>query len=133
MTDLPPIRNVVETTTPGLGHEPLSAEDETFERLLDWLRLERERYQQAKWDYAEQDLENARHGLDEDSHFWVNGVLNYTSRLRLFPLGSLPWTQAMLKLVATLLAVPEHLVRGGDITEMPEPGHPSGEVRTWES
>lgn len=107
-------------------------DDERFDRLLEWLRLERERYQTKKWDYAEDDLQHALEGLGEDSWFWQRGVENYIQRVRLFGVTSPNGIQALMKLVATLLSIPEHLMRGGELENIPEPGHTSGEIVQWQ-
>lgn len=95
---------------------------------------------------AGEDRKRALAGLHEDSWFWVRGVLNYTGRIRQFwpagfpesrpvavrteadPRAKLLAMQALLKLIATLISMIEHLLRNGDVTELPEPGHPSGQV-----
>jgi hypothetical protein len=101
-----------------------------FEQIIEWLRLERERYQTTKWDYSTEDLAHAREGLGEDSWTWQRGVENYVGRVRLFGHDSPAGVQAYLKLIATLTAMLEHLLHAGDI-ELPEPGHTSGELRVW--
>jgi hypothetical protein len=36
--------------------------------------------------------------------------------------------QALLKLAATIVSMPEHLLHGGHITELPKPGLSSGNL-----
>lgn len=118
--------------------ESSRTEDDYFVRCLRWLMLERLRYQQTKWDYAEQDIEHVKEGLTEDAWMWQRGVKNYVQRIRLAQLsGVARWwdqpvaVQALMKLIATLLSMPEHLLRAGVLAGLPEPGHPSGEIREW--
>jgi hypothetical protein len=99
-----------------------------FAAVIQWLVTERNEYQTGKWDYAEEDLSHAREGLGDESWFWVRGVLNYAGRVRLFGVTNPLGVQALLKLVATLAAIPEHLLRGGDIDGLPTPGLTSGDL-----
>ena len=123
----------------GKSANVVQRDDSAFERVVEWLRLERDRYQTLKWDYAEEDIAHTEEGLDEESWMWVRGVENYTSRIRLARGADPEWwknpiaVQALLKLVATLASMPEHLLRAGRISDLPEPGHSSGEIREWKT
>lgn len=110
-----------------------------FVAVIEWLCSERAVYQPDKWDYAEQDFERAKQGLTEDSWMWQRGVENYAGRVRACQAGADPerdiqWydnpiaIRALLKLVATMACIPEHLLRGGAILRLPKPGVPSGVV-----
>lgn len=100
-----------------------------FEQVLRWLRNERSLYQTQtdKFDYGEIDESHSLEGLGDDSWMWTNGVLNYTGRVRLFGVTNARGVQALLKLIATLISMVEHLLRGGHI-ELPPPGKSSGDV-----
>lgn len=99
-----------------------------FSQVLAWLVIERVQYQSGKWDYSEEDLAHALAGLDEDSWFWQRGIENYAGRVRLAGVTAPIGLQALLKLVATLASMPEHLLRGGAVASLPVPGLPSGEL-----
>jgi hypothetical protein len=99
-----------------------------FAAVIRWLILERH-YQIGKWDYGEQDLKHALGGLDDPGWFWEKGVLNYTGRVRYFGITQMLGMQAHLKLIATLVSMPEHLLRGGYFPDgLPRPGLSSGNL-----
>jgi hypothetical protein len=98
-----------------------------FFQVIDWLIKER-RYQTSKWDYEGSNGDRAEEGLAEDSWYWNNGVLNYTGRVRLFGVTEPLGLQALLKLAATIVSMPEHLLHAGKITELPRPGLSSGNL-----
>lgn len=118
--------HTVDERLPAMYYERQS----TFSSLLHWLAVERREYQVTKWDYGQQDLEHARQGAGEASWLWQRGVENYVGRARLFPVESPLYTQALMKLAATVLHMLEQLLVT-DETVLPEPGHPSGEVVPW--
>lgn len=106
---------------------------EEFAEVIRWLCVERQGHQVKKWGdgeaYVDEDVRHVREGLGDDSWFWVKGVLNYTGRVRLFGVESPLGLQALLKLAATIVCMPEHLLRGGVVNALPEAGVPSGEIR----
>lgn len=100
--------------------------------VLAWL-LDERAYQLAKWGeggrYTQADVDHALEGLGNHSWFWERGVLNYAGRVRLLGVTSPLGVQALLKLVATLASVPEHLLRAGAVERLPGAGVESGELR----
>jgi hypothetical protein len=109
-----------------------------FAAVIAWLVKERTAYQPDKWDYSTH-VARVREGLTEDSWMWLRGVENYAGRVRMCQEGSDPerdfmWfdnpiaIQAILKLAATIVQMPELLLAAGDISKLPAPGVPSGVV-----
>ena len=107
---------------------------EEFGEVLRWLIVERLSYQPGKYDYADSDLEHAKEGLTDDAWFTTRGWENYAGRVRVWQreLGD-TWyenplaVQALLKLAATFVCIPEHLLRAC-LPTLPKPGLPSGEL-----
>lgn len=100
-----------------------------FAAVIEWLVKERD-YQVQKWGYDDQDQAHALEGLGEDSWFWQRAVLNYTGRVRLFGVtgpAAHQGVQALLKIVSSLAAQAEHLLRSGQsVDRLPKPGLSSG-------
>jgi hypothetical protein len=100
-----------------------------FAEVIEWLCRERE-YQVEKWgqdgQYIDLDIEHALEGLDADSWFWQRAVENYVGRVRLFGVTSHNGMQALLKIISSLASMPEHLIRGEYIKQLPTPGVSSG-------
>lgn len=114
-----------------LGGDPTDRSEVGFCFILRWLIDERELYQTEKWDYSIQDLQHALEGLDEDSWFWQRAVENYAGRVRFAGITKPVGVQAHLKLIASLVAQLEHLLREGVLDELPKPGEPSGSILPW--
>lgn len=114
-----------------LSGNPTDRSEVGFCFILRWLIDERELHQTVKFDYGLEDLKHALEGLDEGSWFWDKGVCNYAQRIRLQGITTQPGVQAHLKLIATLVAQLEHLLREGVVNELPKPGEPSGSVQPW--
>lgn len=100
---------------------------EEFARVLVWM-LEERAYQHVKFGYGELDVKHALEGLGDGSWYWEKGVLNYTGRVRLFGVTTPLGMQALLKLGSTILSMPEHLLRSGDVEWLPNGGVPSGSI-----
>jgi len=102
---------------------------EEFAAVITWLCHERN-YQVGKWGqdghYVALDTEHALEGLDEDSWFWSRAIENYTGRVRLFGVTSHNGMQALLKIISSLVSMPEHLLRDHLIERLPTPGVSSG-------
>jgi hypothetical protein len=114
-----------------LGGDPSDRGEVGFCFILRWLIDERELHQMLKFDYGLEDLKHALEGLDEDSWFWQRGVENYAQRVRTAGITHPIGVQAHLKLIATLVAQLEHLLREGVLDELPRPGSTSGEILPW--
>lgn len=114
------------------GEETLDVEvpDEAA-KVIRWLLLERD-HQVTKFDYGPLDEEHAREGLTKDSWFWKQAILNYSDRVRIFGVtgdAKMLGVQALLKIVSSLAAQVEHLLRAGDLDELPKPGLSSGNLK----
>lgn len=100
-----------------------------FAAVIEWLCRERD-YQVEKFGkdghYIALDTEHALQGLDEDGWFWTRAIENYAGRVRLFGVTEHHGMQALLKLISSLVTMPEHLLRDHEITELPSPGVSSG-------
>lgn len=112
----------------GTGREIFNVPGE-FAEVVSWLCKERD-YQVEKWGvdghYVALDTERALQGLDEDSWYWQRAVENYVGRVRLFGVTSRLGMQALLKIVSSLISMPEHLMRDHEIDGLPRPGVSSG-------
>jgi hypothetical protein len=96
-----------------------------FEKVIDWLREEREIYQtrQEKFDYSKGGVPE---GVNPDDHdYWIQQFESYIQRLPVFGLDTMQGKQAALKLAATAVALCEHLAETGIL---PIAGYPSGEI-----
>lgn len=124
----------METADQDVWHVPLE-----FGQVMQWLVAERDGHQLKKWgdgeSYVDEDVVHVKEGLTEDSWFWVKGIENYAGRVRTFQRAmSEDWhqnplaIQALLKLAATIVCMPEHLLRSDTIQSLPRPGVPSGEL-----
>lgn len=93
--------------------------------VVRWLVDER-RHQATKFDPAD-DVVHARDGLSEGT-FYERQVTNYLGRAAYLGVDTPLGVQALLKLVATVMSMPEALLRGGLVAELPPAGRPSGEL-----
>lgn len=95
------------------------------------------RWMKEEVKYAEKKFEGQRETHDEemqvsgiaDDGFWFNQIFQYVGRARILGLENPSGRQAMAKCLMTLRGFCESMIRVyGDL---PEPGHPSGEIHTW--
>lgn len=104
-------------------------------QVLEWVRRERAGHAddkfsamlatQIRWHWDEQD----QVGTLAASSGWWQFASNYLDRVRLFNLQSPQGRQALAKVICTLQdALATSIMLWGDL---PEPGHPSGEIRPW--
>lgn len=130
---------LITDASPAQTPRMLSDVPDEFAAVIVWLVKERTAYQPDKWDYSTH-VARVREGLTEDSWMWLRGVENYAGRVRMFQQMTQEmelldhwWNnplaiQAILKLAATLVQMPELLLAAGDIIGLPTPGVPSGVV-----
>src|SRR4051794_2549044 len=102
-----------------------------FERVLEWLKLEREHYQPVKFDYEGWDNTNTRkfqeqYVVDEG---WKRQVESYLHRAFTLGLDTEVGRQAVMKLAATAVAFAESVVH--EYGDPPAPGVSSGEIVNW--
>jgi hypothetical protein len=98
------------------------------DKVLLWLRAEL-LAQRTKFS-EEDDLRHVTEGIGTES-FWQHQLEMYLHRASVLGLDQLNGRQALAKFVATAAAFLKAVVRVyGDL---PEPGHPSGELHTWSS
>lgn len=91
-----------------------------FEKVLGWMRHEREVYQTEKFDYETE--------KEKDVDYWIQQFDSYIQRLPVFGLDTIQGKQAALKLAATAVALCEHLSEKGPL---PMPGVSSGIIEEW--
>jgi len=102
----------------------------TFEKIVIWLRDERNKHQIKKFDYTTEDSRHIREGLQKGSYLDMQ-VKKYIARVA-YP-GALKTSsgrQAYMKLVATLVAFGEAMIE--EYGEPPYPGVKSGVIKGWD-
>jgi hypothetical protein len=102
---------------------------EEFAEIITWLCVEHG-YQVMKWGkdggYVHLGTEHALEGLDEHSWYWQRAIENYVGRVRLYGVTSHHGMQALLKIISSLISMPENLLRDNEIDHLPTPGVSSG-------
>lgn len=106
--------------------------------VLQWLVGEANEYSTGKFglagsgERAAAEDSMATHGFTDDDPeaFWFRQVTQYFYRAKLTGVATPAGRQALMKSLMTLLDCCACMVRQHGLP--PEPGHPSGEVRTWE-
>ncbi len=103
---------------------------DSVEHFRKWVDKERE-YADNKfrWQRNSQDEEISEDGFSDDG-FWYNQVTQYFWRANVLGLDNPAGRQALAKAYMTLGGAVESMIRV--YGPLPEPGHPSGEVRKWE-
>lgn len=91
-----------------------------FDWVINWLYIEREKYQPEKFDYATE--------KDKPVEYWIQQFDSYIQRLPIFGLDTQQGAQAALKLAATAVALCEHIANAG---KLPKPGVSSGTIEEW--
>jgi hypothetical protein len=102
---------------------------EAHEHFMKWVDQERQ--------YAAEKFRGQRDGHDEqmvkdgfsNDSFWQNQVTQYFWRANVLGLDNPSGRQALAKAYMTLGGAVESMIRS--YGPLPEPGHPSGEVREW--
>lgn len=100
-------------------------------QVLEWLRDEWAAYADQKWEEhrAVHDARMRASGIDDDG-WWYLQVFQYVRRAQLIGINTPQGRQLIGKCIATLVDCLASVIRvHGDL---PEPGHPSGEVRLWD-
>lgn len=95
--------------------------EDTFEKIVRWLYVERETYQTKKFNYETEP--------DQPVEYWMQQFNSYLQRIPLFDIDTMQGQQAVLKLAATAIALSEHIA--DKLGDMPEPGVSSGEITSW--
>lgn len=96
-----------------------------------WIRLERSRYADVKFEDDTAGRENLFRATKEEGYgdTWNDFVQNYLTRAKEWGIDTPKGRQALGKAIVTLM----HCLETGIQVygDMPEPGHTTGEVREW--
>ncbi len=102
---------------------------DSVEHFRKWIDKERiyadNKFQRQR---KNQDEEISADGFSEES-FWYNQVTQYFWRANILGLDNPAGRQALAKAYMTLGGAVESMIRV--YGPLPEPGHPSGEIREW--
>lgn len=110
----------------------LSPQDiEARAQLRQWIQLERERYADVVKFSEDADIRQAliveMSNTGQFADRWVDFGLNYVRRAQLLGANTPQGRQAMGKAIVTFMHMLETAL--ATFGNMPEPGHPSGEIR----